>query len=608
MCGIVGIVQQRETKIGKAIIEALTKLEYRGYDSVGIASITDGKVKITKDEGKISEVSEKIDVGNIQGKIAIGHTRWATHGPPSKENAHPHIDCNGEISVIHNGIIENFQMLKEELVQQGHIFQSETDTEVIPHMIEQLVKKQNLTLQEAVIQTVKRLEGTFAICVVSSLEPDKIFCAKRDSPLVIGINSDRMFCASDIPAFLSHTRKVVLLHDDEFVAISSDGYEILDFNTKKKITRKPYTVSWKPEMAQKGGFPHFMLKEIHEQPNSLADYIRIEQPALESIAEKIHNAEKVFLLAAGTAHYSTLTGEHLIRKYSKKSATSIIASEYEEISSLVDENTVIVPVSQSGETMDTIMAIKHARELGATVLSAVNVIGSTITRHSDEVLYLYAGPEIGVAATKTYTAQTLSMWDIGIELGRISGELNSNEYEEARKLYRDIPNVVRQTIVRNESRANHIASWFSKKNSSFYLGRGLNLQTAKEGALKMKEIAYIHSEAYPAGESKHGPIALVEEDYPVVFTVPNDHTNKRMIGSIMEMKARGATAIVIIEEGDKNIEELGKWKMEVPKGYSEMLSTIPYIIPNQLLAYYTAMRKGCSIDLPKNLSKSVTVL
>jgi len=608
MCGIVGIVQNRETKIGKAIIEALTKLEYRGYDSVGIASITDGKVQITKDEGKISEVSEKIDVDGIYGKIALGHTRWATHGPPSKENAHPHTDCNNEISVIHNGIIENFQVLKEELLQQGHIFQSETDTEIIPHIIEQFVKKQKLSVQDAVIQTVRKLEGTFAICVISSLEPDKIFCAKRDSPLVIGINSDRMFCASDIPAFLSHTRKVVLLHDDEFVTITSDGYEIIDFNTNEKIIRNPYTVSWKPEMAQKGGFPHFMLKEIHEQPNSLADYIRIKQPSLTNIAEKIHNAEKVFLLAAGTAHYSTLTGEHLIRKYSKKFAASVIASEYEEISSLVDEKTVILPVSQSGETMDTIMAIKHAKERGATILSAVNVIGSTITRHSDEVLYLYAGPEIGVAATKTYTAQTLAMWDIGIELGKITGELNNNEYSETRELYRNIPNVVRQTIVRNESRANHIASWFAKKTSGFYLGRGLNLQTAKEGALKMKEIAYIHTEAYPAGESKHGPIALVEEDYPVVFIAPKDQTRSRMISNIMEMKARGATAIVVIEEGDKEIEEYGKWKLEIPEGYSEMLSTIPYVIPCQLLAYYASVRKGLDCDRPRNLAKAVVVL
>ncbi len=608
MCGIVGIVQQQETKIGKTIIEALTKLEYRGYDSVGIASIFDNKVIITKDQGKISEVSERIDVNSIKGKIAIGHTRWATHGPPSKENAHPHIDCSGEISVIHNGIIENFQALKEELLNQGHEFQSETDTEVIPHMLEQLVKKEGISLKDAIIQVSKRLEGTFAICVVSSLEPDRIYCAKRDSPLVIGINSDRMFCASDIPAFLSKTRKVVLLHDDEFVTLTSDGYEIINFNTLEKVVRKPHTVSWKPEMAQKAGFPHFMLKEIHEQPNSLADYIRIQQPALTRIAEKIYNSEKIFLLAAGTAHYSTLTGESLIRKYVKKPSSAIIASEYESIKSLIDEDTVILPVSQSGETMDTIMAIKSAKEQGASILSAVNVIGSTITRHSDEVLYLYAGPEIGVAATKTYTAQTLAMWDIGLELGKLSGEIDNSEYTAARKLFQEIPTVVKQTIVRNESRANHIASWFAKKNSSFYLGRGLNLQTANEGALKMKEIAYIHSESYPAGESKHGPIALVEEDYPVVFVSPNDQTRSKMIGNIMEMKARGAAAIVVIEEGDKELDDLAKWKLEVPKGYSEMLSTIPFVIPLQKLAYYTSVRKNLNPDYPKNLSKVVTVL
>ncbi len=608
MCGIVGIVQQRTAKIGKDIVEALTRLEYRGYDSVGIASISDGKVVITKDEGKIAEVVEKIDVGSIVGNIAIGHTRWATHGPPSKENAHPHIDCNGEISVIHNGIIENFQQLKEELNNQGHVFQSDTDTEIIPHMIEQLVKKDKQSLKDAIIQAVKRLEGTFAICVVSSLEPDRIYCAKRDSPLVIGINSDRMFCASDIPAFLAQTRKVVLLHDDEFVTITSKGYEILNFNTMEEIIRKPHIVSWKPEMAQKAGFPHFMLKEIHEQPSSLADYIRIKQPSLNRIADKLYNAEKIFLLAAGTAHYSTLTGENLIRKYAKKPASSIVASEYESISALIDENTVILPVSQSGETMDTIMAIKHAKELGATILSAVNVIGSTITRHSDEVLYLYAGPEIGVAATKTYTAQTISMWDIGLELGKLSGEINDSEYNQSRELYQKIPTVIKQTIVRNEARTNHVASWFAKKNSSFYLGRNLNLQTAREGALKMKEIAYIHSEAYPAGESKHGPIALVEDDYPIVFVTPNDHTHKRIIGNIMEMKARGATAIAVLEEGDKDIGELAKWKLEIPKGYSDIMSTIPYVIPLQLLAYYTAVKRGYSPDMPRNLSKSVTVL
>ncbi len=608
MCGIVGIIQQTESKIGNEIIEALTKLEYRGYDSVGVASVANGELIIVKDEGKIAEVLEKIDLDSIKGRVAIGHTRWATHGPPSKENAHPHVDCKKQISVIHNGIIENFQQLKNELLEQGHVFQSETDTEVLPHLIEQFLEEEKVSLEEAIIKTVERIEGTYGICVISTLEPDKIFCAKKDSPLVIGINDNRMFCASDIPAFLSYTQEVVLLHDDEFVTISKDNYEIIDLKTGETITRKPYTVSWKPEMAQKAGFPHFMLKEIHEQPNTLADYIRIEQPSILKIAEKIYEAEKVFLLAAGTAHYSTLTGQNLIRRFVKKPCSSVIASEYELIKNLIDEKTVIVPVSQSGETMDTIMAIKNARELGATILSAVNIVGSTVTRHSDEVLYLYAGPEIGVAATKTYTAQTLAMWDIGLELGKISGELDNDEYEMYRTNFKNIPSIVKQTIVHNEARANHIASWFAKKNSSFYLARSLNLQTAREGALKMKEIAYIHSEAYPAGESKHGPIALVEEDYPVVFVTPQDQTRKLIVGNIMEMKARGATAIAVLEEGDKEMEELVKWKFEIPKGYSEMFSTIPYVVPLQLLAYYTAVRRGYSPDQPRNLSKSVTVL
>lgn len=608
MCGIVGIVQNNKSKIGKQIIDSLTKLEYRGYDSLGIASITNGTLLIAKDKGKIAEVTEKIDIEKIEGKVAIGHTRWATHGQPSKENAHPHTDCNKQISVIQNGIIENFIELRDELLEQGHTFLSETDTEIIPHMIEQVLQEEEISLKEAIISVINRLEGTYAICIISTLEPDKIFCAKKDSPLVIGIDKDRMFCASDIPAFLSSTQRVTLLHDEEFLTLTSSGYEILDLKSNKSIKRQPYTVSWKPEMAQKAGFPHFMLKEIHEQPRALSDYIRIKQPSVINIAEKIYQAEKVFFLAAGTAHYSTLTGQHLVRKYAQKSCNSIIASEYDSIRDIVDEHTVIVPVSQSGETMDTIMAIKDARSQGASILSAVNVIGSTITRHSDEVVYLYAGPEIGVAATKTYLAQTTAMWDISLELGRISGYLDDNDYRYHRNLFTSLPSAVSRVIASNEAFSNRIASWFARKSSSFYLARGINIQTANEGALKMKEIAYIHSESYPAGESKHGPIALVEEDYPVVFITPPDQTRKLIIGNIMEMKARGATTIAVMEKGDKEIEEMTKWQFKIPEGYGEKFSTITYVVPMQMMAYYTAVRLGYSPDMPRNLAKAVTVL
>ncbi|MCK5409151.1 MAG: glutamine--fructose-6-phosphate transaminase (isomerizing), partial [Candidatus Heimdallarchaeota archaeon] len=508
--------------------------------------------------------------------------------------------------VVHNGIIENHSVLRQQQQSAGFTFTSDTDTEVAVHQIEHYLKQDN-DLLSAVKKSVADFEGAYALGVVSISEPGRLIATRSGSPLVIGLGLGEHFIASDASALLPVTRRFIYLEEGDVADIRADELVIYD-NNGQCVEREVHESDLNADATGKNGYRHYMLKEIHEQPNSLADYIRIKQPAVRKIAEKIYEAEKVFLLAAGTAHYSTLTGENLIRKYAKKLCSSIISSEYETIRPLVDENTVILPVSQSGETMDTIMAIKDAKKSGAKILSAVNVIGSSITRHSDEVLYLYAGPEIGVAATKTYTAQTLSMWDIGLEIGKISGELGNNEYDEARKLFKKIPSVVKQTIVRSEALTNRIASWFAEKNSSFYLGRGINLQTAKEGALKMKEIAYIHSEAYPAGESKHGPIALIEEDYPVVFVAPKDQTHKRMIGSIMEMKARGATTIGVIEEGDKEIGELVKWKMEIPKGYSELITTIPYVMPMQLLAYYTAMRKGCAIDTPKNLSKSVTVL
>ncbi|MHA1399609.1 MAG: glutamine--fructose-6-phosphate transaminase (isomerizing) [Candidatus Heimdallarchaeaceae archaeon] len=608
MCGIVGVIQRKETKIGNEIIEALQKLEYRGYDSLGIAAVTENNLRVEKDQGKIAEVVEKIDLATIKGKVAIGHTRWATHGPPSKENAHPHTSCEEKIAVVHNGIIENFQELKTFLLEKGHVFRSETDTEVIAHLIEDYFSTKSLSFKDAVIQAIEHLEGTYAICVISIYDPDHIYCAKKDSPLVVGVNSERMFVASDIPAFLNYTQQVVLLHDYEFVSLSSDGYDIFNLQTKRSVSRQPYTVSWKADMAQKAGYPHFMLKEIHEQPNALSDYIRFKQPSVRKIAENIYNSEKVFLIAAGTAYYSTLTGEHIIRNYAGKVCQSIVASEFDSILNLVDENTVIIPVSQSGETMDTIMGIKKAKKQGASILSAVNVVGSTITRHSDEVVYLRAGPEIGVAATKTYLAQTTAMWDIGLELGLLAGSIDNKDYVLYRQQFNNLPKAINATITRNEVKTKHLAQWFAKKNSGFYLARGISVQTANEGALKMKEISYIHCESYPAGESKHGPIALIEDDYPVVFIAPKDESYRKIQGNIMEMDARGASTIAVLEEGDKEIADLVKWKLEIPKGYSEIFSTIPYIVPLQLLAYYTAVKRGYSPDKPRNLAKSVTVL
>ncbi len=608
MCGIVGIIQKTETRIGEQIIDSLTKLEYRGYDSVGIAAIKNGELSIVKDQGKIKEVVEQTQIRNIYGTIAIGHTRWATHGKPNQKNSHPHTDSNNKIAVVHNGIVENFQELKQELIENGHSFKSDTDTEVIPHLIEYTMEKKGLSFEKAVLAALNRIEGAFAVAIISTHEPNHIYCAKKDSPLVIGVNDERMFIASDIPAFLTHTQHVILLRDNEFTKISTDSYQIINLHNNQVIKRKPYTVSWKPEMAQKGGFPHFMLKEIHEQPNVLSNYIRIKQPTVNKIASKINEVDKIFFLAAGTAYHSTLTGEYLIRKHGKKLAQSIVASEYEIIEPLIDDNTALIAVSQSGETMDTIQALKAAQKKNATIMSTINVVGSTITRYSEDVVYIHAGPEIGVAATKTYINQTLAMWDIGIELGKITGNLLDSEYKKLRKKFNEIPNFVSEIIRDNEVKTKQIATWFAKKNSSFYLGRGINVQTAMEGALKMKEISYIHCEAYPAGESKHGPIALIEDDYPVVFVAPNDASNNKIIGNIMEMKARGGKIIATIEKGDKKMKELADWTLEIPKGYSKTFSTIGYVVPLQLLSYYTAVKRGYDPDKPRNLAKSVTVI
>ncbi len=608
MCGIVGIVQKNKTIIGQDITNALTKLEYRGYDSIGIATLNGETLDLLKDQGKISEVVEKVDLTGMKGKLGIGHTRWATHGPPTKENSHPHMDCDKKIAVVHNGIIENFQELKRELIVKGHKFKSETDTEIIPHLIEEFMKTENLNLKDASIKTIKKLEGTYAICIMSVYDKENIFCSKKDSPLVIGVNNDKMFIASDIPAFLNATQQVVLLGDDEFATVSADNYEIINLNTQKSVVRRPHAVSWKAEMAQKGGYPHFMLKEIHEQPKNILTYLKAKQDSVNKMAEAIHTAEKVIFIAAGTAYHSTLTGEWLTRKFTKKLSLSIIASEFDSIVDVIDRNTLIVPVSQSGETMDTIRAIKIAKEQEAKVHSVINVVGSSITRYSDNVVYLHTGPEIGVAATKTYLLQTTALWDVGLELGLKTGSIDRMEYSALREQFTNLPKAVSNIISKTEVKTKNIASWFATKGSSFYLGRGINVQTAKEGALKMKEISYIHCESYPAGESKHGPIALIENDYPVVFIAPKDETRKTIVGNIMEMKARGGTIVATMEQGDDELAELVKWPLELPKGSSEHFSTITHCIPLQLLSYYTAVRKGYNPDMPRNLAKSVTVL
>lgn len=607
MCGIIGVTQQDHSGSGKVVYEALTRLEYRGYDSVGIAIIEpDGKIKVEKDKGAIEEVGTRLAFPNLMGTVAIGHSRWATHGPPSKENAHPHTSKSQRVAVVHNGIIENFYELKKDLVDLGYEFKSETDTEVLPHLMEHLLSS-GLEVLEAIKELIQRIKGTFAIVMMTTDEPNRIYAFRRDNPLVLGIGENKNYCASDIPAFLPYTNKVIVLRDNELAILEPNNYELLDLNTWKPITRKPKKITWTAEAAQKAGFPHFMLKEIHEQPRVLSTQLSTQHDELLKATELLDQAEKVILVAAGTAYHASLTAYYTLPRYAKLPVIPCIAAEWDNIKELVDDKTLLLTVSQSGETLDTIKAVKDGINRGAKVLAVVNVTDSTLTRLADQVYYIHAGPEIGVAATKTYTGQSFAIWRIIYEYLRVRELVPPELLVEYSEAIKNTPDTVTHLIQKYEIKAKEIAKWLATKNSAFYLGRGISFVSAAEGALKMKEIAYIHAEAYPAGESKHGPIALVEDDYPIVFTVPNDQTREKMMGSVQEMKARGATTIGIVEEGDEEILSVLDHVFVIPKGLSNFVSTIAYQIPQQLLAYYTTTQRGFDPDRPRNLAKSVTV-
>ncbi len=611
MCGIIGIVQQNKNKqLVEKLFQSLKRLEYRGYDSVGFAIINNNRVEVGKDKGTVDEVISKISFEEIESNIGIGHSRWATHGPPSKNNAHPHTDCTGKIAVIHNGIISNFLQLRKELTEKGHVFKSETDTEVIPHLLEEELKK-GKTIKEALFNIGKILGGAYAVVVLFADEPNRLYAMKKENPLIIGVDEEATYAASDIPAFLPYTREVVTIKDDELVILSPGKYEIYDVKTKKKIERKPHTITWTPDAAQKGGYPHFMLKEIHESGNALRTQLKANSlESMQNAIELINNAKKIFVVAAGSAYYAGLTAYYLFTSKLKKIVIPVIASEYENAIPLIDNNSLVIAVSQSGETIDTIKAVKAAKKKGAKILSVVNVVGSSITRISDEIIYIHAGPEIGVAATKTFLAQAYAIWRLYYAISKKDSKKYSISEEEIEKLgmaIESMPNEIEAIITKYEAKAKEVANKIKNKASAFYLGRGLNVVTALEGALKLKEISYIHAEAYPAGESKHGPIALIEEDYPVVVIAPNDNTREKIIGNIMEMKARGATIIAITEEGDEEIKQITNYTFEINKQYSHYLQNIAYQIPLHLIAYYTATLKGYNPDYPRNLAKSVTV-
>jgi len=589
MCGIVGCVLNK--KAAPTIIDSIKKLEYRGYDSVGIATVTD-KINVKKGSGKIDEVDSKINLKDIDGNIGIAHVRWATHGNPTTENAHPHCDCKNKISVVHNGIIENYKELYQELKNEGHVFKSETDTEVIPHLIEKYMDE-GQDLLTATQSTVKRLIGSYALAIISSDEPDKIIGARNESPLIAGISENGNYLASDVPAILSETNQIIYLEDKEIIQVDKNGIKIMDLDLNP-IEKEVTTITWDPEMAEKGGFDHFMIKEIYEEPQIIKDTLS-EENKIKEIVKRFKNFNRICFVACGTSYHASLIGEYLIESKIGIPTEVILASEFEYFKKTLDDHTLVIFVTQSGETADTIKALKIAKKKSET-LAIVNVVGSSITREADHVIYTRAGPEIGVAATKTYISQLISIYLLVAYL---------DENQELLDKLHSLSGLTEELLTK-EKQIQTIAKKYSKAKDFFYIGRGFNYPTALEGALKLKEITYIHGEGYPAGELKHGPLALIDDNIPVVGILPPGPSYNKTYNNLQEIRARGADVIILGANNDTQISDFED-KLLFNPIIDEELAPLLYIIDLQLLAYYISIEKNIDPDKPKNLAKSVTV-
>ncbi len=607
MCGIFGCLL-KSGSVAPIVHEALKRLEYRGYDSVGIATVDQGKLYLKKDAGKIDDVHKLLDLDDLPGKVGLGHCRWATHGAPSKVNAHPQVDCTGQVAVVHNGIIENFAQLRDELTARNHVFVSKTDTEVIPHLIEEEMKAGQNFL-DSFRAAVKKLEGSYAIAAICVGEPRNIICARSDSPLVVGVEEDSLCIASDIPALLPLTNKVIDVNNGEIIEVSDEGVNFWKAVDWTRIDRKPSLISWNVEMAEKQGYPHFMLKEIHEQPKSLSNALRLQEKYLDLIATFLDRSKEIFLLACGTSHNACLAASYMFSSLANLPTYPVVASEFvEQYGESVNINSTILAVSQSGETADVLHALDHARFKAATILGLTNAVGSTLTRVSRAYILQQSEPEIGVAATKTFTSQLIVLAQLALRLAKIRGKVSQENIDLLEAKLQETPKIINQIIDAQDEKVRNIAKKYKDAKCFYFLGRGISTATALEGRLKLLEISYIPSIAYPAGESKHGPISLIEPGFPVVFTCPRDNTRKTLIGNIMEMKARGATIIAIADADDEEVKKMSDDCIELPSGIPEMLSPISYVIPLQLLAYHMAVEKGLNPDMPRNLAKSVTVL
>ena len=607
MCGIVGYIGKRN--VVPILMAGLKRLEYRGYDSAGLAVIEDDQLQIVKEAGKISKLEESINRANYVSTMGIGHTRWATHGEPTRLNAHPHTDGPEKIAIIHNGIIENYSVLKSMLENKGHQFSSDTDTEIVAHLIDEFYQGD---FEEAFRRALGELTGTYGFAVISIYEPDKIYVARQGSPLVVGVGDGENFLASDVSAIVSHTRNVFYLNDGEMAVLSREGIETKT-STNEIVNKKVEKITYDIEAIEKSGYPHYMLKEIFEQPNTIRDAFRgriligdgkVKLGGLTEVKEKLADAHKIIIIACGTSWHAALIGEHLIEEYCRIPVEVEYASEFRYRNPILSKDDIVIVISQSGETADTLAAMKEGKEKGALPLGIVNSVGSTIARESIAGVYIHAGPEIGVASTKAFTSQVTTLFLIMLMIARkktmsvVTGQQMLNELI-------DLPAKV-QTILAQSHVVEEVAETYKDKKNFLYLGRGINFPVALEGALKLKEISYIHAEGYPAAEMKHGPIALIDEDMPVVFIATKDQIYDKVISNLEEVRARRGKIIAIASHGDKKIAELADHIIYIPQT-CQALVPILAAIPLQLLAYYIAVKRGCDVDQPRNLAKSVTV-
>ena len=611
MCGIVGYIGSEEAE--DTLLTGLKRLEYRGYDSAGLAIVGENGLHVEKQEGKVDDLRGALDGQSMQGTLGIGHTRWATHGAPSDANAHPHVSTDGSFALVHNGIIENHSTLKKQLKEKGYDFHSQTDTEVLVRLIEEVKRETELSLPEAVRQALTQVVGAYGIAVVSREDPDLLLAARKGSPLILGVGDGEYFIGSDAAPLVEHTRQVVYLNDGEMVTVRRSGYEVRTIENEP-LEKEVHELEWSLSEIEKGGYDHFMLKEIMEQPDAMADAMRgrvlpdendIVLGGLHDVWDQLYDADRIVIAACGTSWHAALVGEYMIEKFANVPVEVEYASEFRYRDPILRDGDVVLVISQSGETADTLAAVREAQGKGVPCFGICNVVGSTIARETDAGIYLHAGPEIGVASTKAFTAQVTVLAMMALKLAK-DRTLSTAELADNIQALADVPGKVRQVLETNNEELRAMAEVYRYASNFLYLGRGYNFPVALEGALKLKEISYIHAEGYPAAEMKHGPIALIDQFMPVVFIAMKDSTYDKVLSNIEEVVARDGSVIAITDEGNGELDELCEYVIEIPNT-KEFLSPLLTVIPLQLLSYHIAVMRGCHVDQPRNLAKSVTV-